>query len=512
MSWLGKYKWAFIVVSVLILLALHRNHMSQKQMSDETSQRPPIHEVAEKGFAAIPERVSEAFQAGIAPERITGELEAGIESAKELVVDSVDEIERYSMAADGGDFNASQFKPKSNATLQTDDNDQFKTEQLATDAGSLLEDTATAAQEYLAQGSADSTIELNPEELVTTNPALQNIQQGIMEAGESQDAVADSFAASVESVPDFEPAFAMAPQRRAVNIPHGVVVKAVNHIEYGKSLARRGAAFGAKQEFISALKLVAQTMDQLRGGNAHADAFFEAIQALRESEDFYKAQAEMHRKVDVVAIAKSHKSKVADPQYMTGLNPMQAMQMYYDFIQDRLVACSGNLVVTGEALYSLGKLHQVNAKDPIRGSQLDNAKSIVFYKAAVNCDPRSYKSANELGVYLAKAGQYEEAKRLFVQSLQVHQISKVWENLARVHQHLGEGNLARLASDEYRRMLEGPAGDQIIWVKPEQFAKQGHQGLSLRTANAKASSVVPPTPVESKQPTRGLRNMMKKLF
>ena len=101
---------------------------------------------------------------------------------------------------------------------------------------------------------------------------------------------------------------------------------------------------------------------------------------------------------------------------------------------------------------------------------------------------------------------------MFVQSLQVHQISKVWDNLSKVHQQLGEGNLARLANVEYRRMLDGPAGDQIIWVKPEQFAQQGQQGLSLRTANSKANAVIPPTPAETKEPARGLRNMMKKLF
>ena len=285
------------------------------------------------------------------------------------------------------------------------------------------------------------------------------------------------------------------------------MVKVVNHIEYGKSLARRGAVYGAKQEFLSALKLVAQSIDQMRGGDMYANAFFEAVQAIRESDDFYNAQAQQHRKVDVVAIAKGHRSKVTDPSYLKGLNPMQAMQMYYDFVQDRLVACSGNTIVAGEALYCLGKLHQVNSKDPIDGSQIDNAKSVVYYNAAVNCDPKNYKSANELGVLLARSGRLVESKNLFLSSLKVHQVSKVWANLASVHRQLGENDLAQLADTEYRRMLEGPAANRIIWVQPETFANQSKQQLATRTAAADQQAVQP-----KPKPARGLRGMMKKLF
>ena len=96
---------------------------------------------------------------------------------------------------------------------------------------------------------------------------------------------------------------------------------------------------------------------------------------------------------------------------------MQAMQMYYDYVQNRLVACSGNTVVAGEALYCLGKLHQVRATDPIEGSAIDNAKSVVYYNASINCDPKSYKAANELGVMLARSGRIREARNLFLQSL-----------------------------------------------------------------------------------------------
>ena len=478
MAWFGKYKWSFIAVAVLLLLALHRTQMSRDQDQGIEFQRPTSHERVEPQYAAIPKR--DAAQ----------EVHS-IQSQPQTPYQ--DGIERFAMANDGGDFQA----------LELDDsptnNEEFAGETSLESELQLGDPTPelVSSDETLFQPAA----ELRTVNTETTNPVLQHI--------ENPSAARSKPALTVESVRDFEPAFATNPPTGPVNLPRGVLVKVVNHIEYGKSLARRGAAFGARQEFIAALKLVAQSIDQMRGGNRHSDAFFEAIQALKEADDFYNAQSEQHRKVDVVAIAKGHQSKVADPDYLTGLNPMQAMQMYYDFVQDRLVACSGNTVVAGEALYSLGKLHQVNAKDPIQGSQLDNAKSIVHYKAAINCDPKSYKSANELGVFLAKSGRYEEAKAMFIQSLKVHQISKVWANLAKVHEQLGEKNLAQLADVEYRRMLEGPASNQIIWVQPENFANQNNQQMAVRTANA-----APPqtTSKEKKSRGRGLKNMMKKLF
>ena len=48
--------------------------------------------------------------------------------------------------------------------------------------------------------------------------------------------------------------------------------KAVHHIEYGKTLSRRGAAFTARQEFLAAMQVLAAGNDRVTGDNRHSKA------------------------------------------------------------------------------------------------------------------------------------------------------------------------------------------------------------------------------------------------
>ena len=59
--------------------------------------------------------------------------------------------------------------------------------------------------------------------------------------------------------------------------------KAVHNIEYGKSLSRRGAAFAARQEFYSSLRILAQSHDKQVGGTAYTQALRNGIVALKEA-------------------------------------------------------------------------------------------------------------------------------------------------------------------------------------------------------------------------------------
>ena len=492
----GKYKWSIVAVAILLLLAFYRNQVTEKNKV-LNNHEPVIHENIGPHVAEIPQPIRSIADHFGSSNQIVQHETIQQDTVEEIQPHKADEIERFALSDDGGDFESSQFQssqpepPAANVDL---DMPMF-----AEPAKVVADDNDSEINEAYASTEASQFSAVETEEqFVPSNPVLQSMQHNGQQLN-----------VAVESVPDFEPAFARSQANGPIQLSRGVLVKVVNHIEYGKSLARRGAVYGAKQEFLSALKLVAQSIDQMRGGDMYADAYFEAVQAIRESDDFYNAQAQQHRKVDVVAIAKEHRSKVTEPSYLKGLNPMQAMQMYYDFVQDRLVACSGNTVVSGEALYCLGKLHQVNAKDPIEGSQVDNAKSVVYYNAAVNCDPKNYKSANELGVLLARSGRLVEARNLFLGSLKVHQVSKVWSNLASVHRQLGENDLAQLADTEYRRMLDGPAANRIIWVQPEVFANQSKKALATRTAAAD-QQIIQPQPKQ--KPAKGLRGMMKKLF
>ena len=269
----------------------------------------------------------------------------------------------------------------------------------------------------------------------------------------------------------------------AMDLPEGVNMKAVQQIEYGKSLARRGAAFGAKNSFHNAMRLIAQAVDYQTGTQDYTDSLYRATVALKEADDFFFAQGENGGRVDVPSIARNHESMILSPAQMQSMTPVQAMQEYYNYIQKNYAVAGGNSIVASEAMFCLGKLYVVKGKDIIEGSPLDNAKAIVHHRAALECNDGNYKSANELAVLLAKTGRLDQAKNLLLHSLKIKQVPQAWENLAFVHDQLGERDLAQLAITEFQRMMNAPpTTQQINWVAPQQFANGGVEPAALRTA------------------------------
>lgn len=231
-------------------------------------------------------------------------------------------------------------------------------------------------------------------------------------------------------------------------------------------------------------------MDNHFQTRAYSEKLYLAMTAFNEADDFYFAQAEDNGRVDVPTLVNRHQSRILNENQASTMTPMAAMQAYYHHVQQQLVECSGHTRVAGEALYCLGKLFSLKAgNDQEGGGRLDNAKALVFFDAAVTCDPGHYQSANELGVLMAKSGRLEQARQLFQASLSIRQLPQVWSNLAQVHIKLGETQLAQLAETEYQRMLANPPSEKdakIKWMSPERFAGDANQNLPLRTARRSA--------------------------
>ena len=318
----------------------------------------------------------------------------------------------------------------------------------------------------------------------------------------------ESIPAELEQMPvRMEPQVSL-PQH-ALELPSGVKVKAVQQIEYGKSLARRGAAFGAKNSFHDAMRLIAQAHDYQTGSQGYTDSLHRATVALKDADDFFFAQGESNGRVDVASIARNHELQILSVAQMEQMTPVQAMQEYYNYVRKNLAAAGGNSIVASEAMFCLGKLYLVKGKDIIEGSPLDNAKAIVHHRAALECNDNNYKSANELAVLLAKTGRLDQAKNLLLHSLKIQQVPQAWENLAFIHQQLGENQLAQLASNEFQRMMNSPPStQQINWVAPEQFANGGSEPAALRTAMHEQQA---PVNTGSQQESK-FKTILKKMF
>lgn len=233
-----------------------------------------------------------------------------------------------------------------------------------------------------------------------------------------------------------------------VGLPESVSHKAVHSIEYGKSLSRRGAAFAARQEFYSALRMMAQSHDASAGGNAYTQSLRSGILALKEAEDFIVSDTETQIGLNVADVIEGHSTNIIGKQEARTMTAIEAMQRYFFAASHQIRTASGSNVVAAEALYCLGKLHTVQARFSATPSKLDIAKAIVFHQAAMAADSNNYRSANELGALLANSGRLDESQDMLKRSLRISQMPQTWQNLAVVHQRRGEQQLAQMAQRE----------------------------------------------------------------
>lgn len=254
-----------------------------------------------------------------------------------------------------------------------------------------------------------------------------------------------------------------------LTLTESVAQRAAQHIEYGKTLARRGASTSAQQEFYSALRVVAQANDSRAGINEFSLSLRQGILAMKEAEDFLVTDTETQIGLDVALTAETHRAGILTAAEAQSLTPLEATQRYFAVAQEQLERAGGHNVVTAEALYCLGRLHSINSPSDPNTGRLDTAKAIVFHRAALSSDAKNHRSANELGVLLARAGELEEAKSLFKKSLIVNSAPQTWDNLAKLHYRLNEPALAQLAQAEYQRAIQQMNNGSTQWMPATQF-------------------------------------------
>ena len=314
----------------------------------------------------------------------------------------------------------------------------------------------------------------------STSPQLEFPTAGIATPGNRPDRFASaesSFSpAQMNSVPNLA---------RTRRLPESAMTNSVHHIEYGKSLARRGSAYAAHEEFVQALKLLAHAKDSQSQTSQFSRSFAEAMRIIKEAEDFVSA-ADAIGENSLKYIVEGHATTLVSPEEVDSLGAIGSMQRYLNRAFELLCWSTGQNPVTAEAMFCLGKLNSEIAKKG-RTDNMAVAKSIVFHRVALECEPGHFHSANELGALMAKTGQLEQARELFKQSLRVQQHPTTWKNLAAIHAKLGEHQLARLASEEYTRSLSQalPAATQSIqWIDNAAFNQLNENAPHVSVAEA----------------------------
>jgi tetratricopeptide (TPR) repeat protein len=269
-------------------------------------------------------------------------------------------------------------------------------------------------------------------------------------------------------------------------------------------LADRGASYSARAEFTGALRLVAQALDTQQQTSLYTRSLAAGITAIKEADDF---SPQLQRgQIDLARTIAGHTTSLLKDQPLDGISPLVARQRYLNYAKEQLTAASGLLPNCSLAMFGMGQLAmQAAPRDP--ASQLAAmGRAMVWHQAALNADPHNFRSANELGVLLAKNGDAASARALFTQSLRVSPQPAVWANLAEVEQRLGNKHQAAIARQQAE--LASRSGQAaglsatIRWVDPSTFARTGNaDSLAAPAANVKDPQATAAAPKPPKKNT-----------
>ena len=255
-------------------------------------------------------------------------------------------------------------------------------------------------------------------------------------------------------------------------------------VEKGKALARRGAYFAAKQEFLKALHLVAESNDRVMGGRAYSESLSAGLVALKELKDFDISLGSVEEQsMSLGLILASHSTKTIDPNFVHQLSPTKAIEVYSDFARVRIEQAVGQSMASSSALYCLSRLlktaPELYGDSAVPKSDVQAAMLLASYAA----HPANFDSSNELGLLFFQRGQYNDAAQWFHNAVRSSGGKQLfWRNLAEAHQRFAQSTqivssqqehmrLAQLAFKESQIAPELQKSKPLIsgWVSSEQF-------------------------------------------
>ena len=259
----------------------------------------------------------------------------------------------------------------------------------------------------------------------------------------------------------------------------------------GYDLASRGAVFAARAEFISAIKIIAQAYDNQEGTRRYSKAATAGLTAIKEASDFTRTTSTL-REVEIASVLVGHSTPVLKDSDTSDMPPMAAARCYYNYAQEQLSAAVGQEVCGSMALYAMGKVAVISAK-PIGATTENAAQAMALYRAALIAYPKNFRAANELGVLLAQNGQYELARDLLIRSVVVSPQATTWKNLAAIHAHIGEHQMAERAKQRALAMQQHgqdlSSTPAVQWVDPAVFASMSSATDTLPVAPSAAAQL-----------------------
>ena len=295
--------------------------------------------------------------------------------------------------------------------------------------------------------------------------------------------------------------------RRRNPKPTTRVPQALHHIRYGFDLARRGATNTAKEEFTEAMWAVARAKDAAETTGRHCEALSRALQTMREADEFTVAARAADATARVAKIARYHRSPAARDVIRRELGAIEAMQVYFANARSDFVTAVGGDAAGSLALFGLARSYLHQNTQRTSDQSLSGARSMTLLLAAHQMDGNDHRVSNELGVLYAKYGDTPNAEKMLKRSLVSQESPEAWQNISKVWQSAGKGELASYAGQRSGQL--GPSertqrANQVRFVEAEEMiaAAPAQKRPAASIQRADAGGQQPPAPTQIATPHR----------
>jgi hypothetical protein len=269
-------------------------------------------------------------------------------------------------------------------------------------------------------------------------------------------------------------------------------------IQHAYGLARHGAVFAARAEFIQVLRRIAQAKDAAANSDVHSQSLAAALRALAEADDFAPQGAQVEGELNVPLLASAHRTPVL-AQCPAPPRPIEAIALYHEYARHQFARAVAGEQAGSAALYGLGKMHNRLASSR-EGDVGHERQALVLFLASLDVAPGNHLAANEIGVLLARGGRAWEASIMFRHAINVSPSATTYHNLAVVDRQLGYHDQAS-ANEYYAQQLaqrDRAAGvasqaNGVRWVAPQEMGRTA-QPLPLEATQNWANQPPHPAP------------------
>ncbi len=266
-------------------------------------------------------------------------------------------------------------------------------------------------------------------------------------------------------------------------------------VQKGFALGKSGAIYAARAQFVRVLRKIALAKDAESGTRRCTTALADGLRALDEADDFVPRGDALEAELDTLEIAASHGTPIVREAGYEEATPHEAIALYSRYAAEKIGEAVAGEQAGSMACYGLGKAYarlEVQGEDPTAGR-----KSAVLHRAAIEAHEGNYMAANELGVWLARIGRYDQASRVLRQAT-AHgaPISTVYENLAKVEEKRGKQKMALAARQQSQQIARAEIAQGALsqrrgieWVDAGAFRQPGVPAPSMPTAPMPAAPI-----------------------